>query len=58
MVKSDDWEDRLKMAEEGYGLNVLIIDKDYEVRRAVAEQGYGLNIFINDDVWFFITTVA
>ena len=58
MVKSDDWEDRLKMAEEGYGLNVLIIDKDYEVRRAVAEQGYGLNIFINDEVWFVRTAVA
>ena len=58
MIKSDDWEDRLKMAKEGYGLNVLIIDKDYEVRRAVAEQGYGLNIFINDEVWFVRTAVA
>ena len=35
MVKSDYWEDRLKMAKEGYGSDVLINDKDDDVRKAV-----------------------
>ena len=49
MVKSDDWEDRLEMAEEGYGLDILINDEDWEVRTMVAKQGYGLNVLINDE---------
>ena len=35
MVKSDDWEDRLEMAEQGYGLDILVNDKDYDVQEAV-----------------------
>ena len=58
MVKSDDWEDRLKMAEEGYGLDILINDKRWVVREAVAEQGYGLDILINDKHWEVRAAVA
>ena len=49
MIKSDDWGNRLEMAEEGYGLDILINDEDYNVREAVAKQGYGLNVLINDE---------
>ena len=49
MVKSNDWEDCLEIAKEGYGLNVLINNEDCLVRMAVADQGYGLNILINDE---------
>ena len=35
MVRIDDWKNRLKMATEGYSLDVLINDKDYYVRKAV-----------------------
>ena len=48
MVRSNYWGDRLEMAKEGYGLNLLINDEDWRVRRAVARQGYGLDILIND----------
>ena len=48
MVNSDYWRDRLEMANEGYGLDVLINDENWEVRVAVARQGYGLDILIND----------
>ena len=51
MVKSNYYGDRLKMAKEGYGLDVLINDEDYDVRIAVVKQGYGLDILINDKDW-------
>ena len=51
MVNSDYWRDRLEMANEGYGLDVLINDENWEVRVAVARQGYGLDILINDKDW-------
>ena len=49
MVKSDNWRDRLEMAKQGYGLEVLINDEDWSVRTAVARQGYGLDVLINDE---------
>ena len=49
MVKSDDWEARLEMAKEGYGLDVLVNDINWVVRETVAKQGYGLNVLINDE---------
>ena len=58
MVKSGDWEDRLEMAEEGYGLDVLINDEDWIVRRAVAKQGYGLGILVNDEDYDVRAAVA
>ena len=39
----------MKVAEQGYGLDVLVHDDDYDVRCAVAEQGYGLDLLINDE---------
>ena len=48
-VKSNYWRDRLKMAKEGYGLDVLINDEVWGIREAVAKQGYGLNVLINDE---------
>ena len=49
MVKSYYPKDRLEMAKEGYGLNLLINDEDWAIRRAVVRQGYGLDILINDE---------
>ena len=49
MVKSDNWRDRLEMAKQGYGLEVLINDEVWGIREAVAKQGYGLNVLINDE---------
>ena len=48
MIKSDDWGNRLEMAEQGYGLDILIKDEDSLVRAEVAKQGYGLDILVND----------
>ena len=39
---------RQAVAEQGYGLNVLINDKNWQVREAVAKQGYGLDILVYD----------
>ena len=36
------------MANQGYGLDILIHDKDEFVRLEVAKQGYGLDILVND----------
>ena len=58
MVKSDDLWDHLKMAEEGYALDVLVNDKDWEVRRVVAKQGYGLGILANDEDYGVRAAVA
>lgn len=48
MVRSEKWEDRLKAARAGVGLEELIDDKFWVVRSAVAEQGYGLERLVND----------
>ena len=48
LVNSDSWEDRLKAANEGYGLDVLLNDEDRIIRASVAEQGYGLDKLIYD----------
>lgn len=39
---------RAEVAEQGYGLDVLINDEDAFVRATVAQQGYGLDILIKD----------
>ena len=49
LVDSDNWEDRAKVAEQGYALDKLINDEDYFVRRAVAKQGYGLDKLVDDE---------
>lgn len=48
MLNSKRWEDRVKAANQGYGLDKLVHDVDWQVRAAVAEQGYGLDILIED----------
>lgn len=42
---------REAVAQQGYGLDVLVDDEDYGVRAMVAKQGYGLDKLINDDYW-------
>ena len=49
LVDSDNWEDRAKVAEQGYGLDKLINDEDYFVRRTVAKHGYGLDKLVLDE---------
>ena len=51
LLKKDigDENIRVAVAEQGYGLDVLVNDKDWFVRRAVAEQGYGLDRLVNDE---------
>lgn len=49
LVDSDNWEDRARVAEQGYALDKLINDEDYFVRRAVAKYGYGLDKLIDDE---------
>lgn len=40
--------DRIRAANKGYGLDILINDSDELVRVAVAHQGYGLKTLIHD----------
>ena len=47
-INEIDPEERRKVAEQGYGLKILINDEDPDVRAEVANQGYGLNKLIND----------
>ena len=49
---------RQTVAEQGYGLDVLINDKNWQVREAVTKQGYGLDILINDKNWYVRQAVA
>ena len=58
LVDSDNWEDRVSAAEQGYGLDKLINDKNSLVRGAVAHQGYGLDKLVNDKQEFVRATVA
>ena len=51
MLKSDDWEVRKKVAEQGYGLEKLINDENWVVRKEVAIQRYRLDILVNDVAW-------
>lgn len=57
-VSSNNPEDRLKAAEHGYGLDVLINDEDTLVREAVARQKYGLDKLVNDIQWSVRREVA
>ncbi len=57
-IESENWHVRSAVAEQGYGLDILVHDKDPNVRIAVAEQGYGLERLINDEDWQVRTAVA
>ena len=49
MLKSEDWRVRLAVAEQGYGLDILVNDENWRIRKVIAEQGYRLDILINDN---------
>ncbi len=49
LVRHDEAYVRQAVAEQGYGLDVLINDGNYNVRQAVAEQGYGLEVLVYDE---------
>lgn len=51
MLKSTDWEIRRALADQGYGLDILVYDDDFRVRTAVARQGYRLDILLRDVDW-------
>ncbi len=58
LIYSEQDDVRLAVAEQGYGLDVLVRDKSLLVRAAVAKQGYGLDILIRDEDWQVRATVA
>jgi hypothetical protein len=49
LVDSADRDERIKMAQAGYGLDKLVTDPDWHVRREVARQGYGLEQLAKDE---------
>lgn len=49
---------REAVAEQGYGLDVLVNDKNWYVREAVAKQGYELDVLVNDKDWHVRKAVA
>ena len=49
LVNSDNWQDRLFAAKEGYALYLLINDDDSLVRATVANHGVGLDKLIYDN---------
>ena len=53
MCKVDitDFVIRQSVAEQGYGLDILVHDTNPLVRLAVAKQGYGLDVLVNDENW-------
>lgn len=44
-INSEDWEDRKRMAIQGFGLDVLVHDENENVRKAVITQAYNLRAF-------------
>ncbi len=57
LVCHDEAYVRKAVADQGYGINVLISDEAF-VRVAVANQGYGLDVLINDNDWHVREAVA
>ena len=58
LVDSEDINDRIEAAKQGYGLDKLVDDEEDEVRETVARMGYGLDKLINDEDWFVRREVA
>lgn len=48
LVRSENIQDRMFVARQGYALDTLINDHRWLVRQAVAEQNFGLDRLIND----------
>lgn len=51
-------EARLKVAKDGYRLDILIKDKNWKIRCAVAEHGYGLDKLVHDNNYSIRCEVA
>ena len=47
-LNSSDFETRAKIAEQGYGLGLLVDDPDEDVRVEVAKHSFGLNTLRDD----------
>ena len=58
LIKCRNWNVRIAVAEQGYGLEELVCDENWYVRAAVAGQGYGLDVLVNDDHWYVRVAVA
>lgn len=58
LIHSGDWEDRLKAARAGEGLEDLVHDSEWIIRAAVAKQGYGLAELLHDPSWCVRVAVA
>lgn len=58
LIYCEDIFGRKAVAEQGYGLDILVHDSNYKVRTAVAEQGYGLDILIHDEDCYVRSAVA
>ncbi len=56
MIDDEDWRIRVAVAEQGYGLDVLVHDEDCDVRLAVAQQGYGLDVLVHDQNFYVSET--
>lgn len=48
MLHSSDFEERLYVARQGYGLDILVNDEEAFVRMVVAGKGYGLSDYFLD----------
>ena len=51
LILGEHYGVREAVAQQGYGLDVLVDDDHRDVRMTVAHQGYGLDKLINDDYW-------
>ena len=58
LVNSENWEDRMKAAQAGYGLERLVNDRFWGVRAEIARQGYGLEQLVHDGHWCVRVAVA
>ena len=58
LVDSNNWEDRIKAAEQDYGLDKLVNDENEYVRKEVVKHGYKLDKLINDKSWCVRAAVA
>ena len=52
LLNKDIGDDKIRVAvaEQGYGLDILVNDKNANVRAAVARQGYGLDILVKNNL--------
>lgn len=58
MLQSKNYQERIRLAEQGQNLDILVNDENWKVRREVANQGYGLEKLVNDRNWKVRQAVA